>query len=154
MGKRGAIGLIVILIIGAVAVWCHLRRRENSIDYHKTAFLTMAPESANLFRRAYRSLESAGVVPSSTPDHVKRERHRDALVRLGYLQQRVCVVSNYDASRIVSEMWRITTGMVNTGAVWEVQGFQTNSVIVSAPPGDLDRLEAAIHKADAGRELK
>jgi hypothetical protein len=75
-------------------------------------------------------------------------------VRLGYLQRRVCVVSNYDASRIVSEMSRITAGLVNTGAMWQVQRFQSNSVIVSAPPADLDRLEAAIHKADAGRELK
>jgi hypothetical protein len=146
--------LVVILIIGAVAVWFHLRRRENSIDYHIRAFTTVHPESDNLFRRTYRSLESAGIVPASTPDYVKRERHRDALVRLGYLQRRVCVVSNYDAGRILSEMTRITAGMVNTGAMWGVHGLQTNSLIISAPLADLDRLEAAIHKADAARELK
>src|SRR5687768_16142191 len=76
VGKRVAIGLVVILIIGAVAVWFHLRRRENSINYHIRALATVYPESDNLFHRGYRSLESAGIVPASTPDYVKRERHR------------------------------------------------------------------------------
>jgi hypothetical protein len=49
-------------------------------------------------------------------------------------------------------MSRITSGILNTGAVWEVQGSQTNSVIITAPPVDLDRLEAAIHKADGAKE--
>ena len=154
MGKRIAIGLVVVLIIGAGWYSSHVRRRENSIEYHKKAYVTLPPEKPNLLRRAYGELESAGIVPRSTPDYVKRERHRDALVRLGYLQRRVCVVSNYDASSIVGEMSQITAGLLNTGAVWEVQGFATNSVIISAPPADLDRLEGAIHKADAEKELK
>jgi hypothetical protein len=153
VGKRVAISLLVILIIGSVAVWVHLRRRENSIEYHKKAYVTIRPESDNVFRRAYRSLESAGLAPRSTPDYVKRDQHRDALVRLGYMQRRVCIVSNYNASRMMSEMGRITAGLTTTGGIWEVRGFQSNSVIVTAPPGDLDRLEAAIHKADAAKEL-
>lgn len=157
MRKRIAIGLLVVLVIGAGAIWysSHLRRRENSIEYHKQGFMTVrADAEVGFVRRAYRSLESAGIVPRTTPDFVKREQHRDALIRLGYLQRRVCVVSNYSASKIVSEMSRITADIVNTGGVWEVQRSQTNRVIVTAPPADLDRLEAAIHKADGAKELK
>ena len=157
MGKRIAIGLLVVLVIGAGAVWysSYLRRREHSVEYHKQGFMTVRADAQKGFvRRAYRSLESAGIVPRTTPDFVKRERHRDALIRLGHLQRRVCIVSNYSASKIVSEMSRITAGVLNTGGVWEVQRSQTNSVIVTAPPADLDRLEAAIHKADGAKELK
>jgi hypothetical protein len=157
MGKRIAIGLLAVLVIGAGAFWysSYLRRRENSIEYHKQGFETVrADGQEGFFRRTYGSLESAGIVPRTTPDFVKRERHRDALVRLGYLQRRVCVVSNYSASKIVSVMSRITAGLLNTGGVWEVQHSQTNSVTITAPPADLDRLEAAIHKADGAKELK
>ena len=157
MRKRIAIGLLVVLVIGAGAFWysSYVQRREDSVEYHKQGFVTVRADAQKGFvRRAYRSLESAGIVPRTTPDFVKREQHRDALIRLGYLQRRVCVVSNYSASKIVSEMSRITADIVNTGGIWEVQRSQTNSVIVTAPPADLDRLEAAIHKADGAKELK
>ena len=158
MGKRIALGLLAVLAIGAGALWysSHVQRREDSIEYHKQGFMTVrADGQEGFFRRTYGSLESAGIVPRTTPDFVKRERHRDALIRLGYWQRRVCIVTNYSASKIISEMSSITAGVLNTGGgVWQVQGSQTNSVIITAPPADLDRLEAAIHKADGARELK
>jgi hypothetical protein len=78
----------------------------------------------------------------------KIQSHENALIELGYLEERECVVSNRSPRAVVMPAYRAGRGTLNIDFV-RLGTRGSNIVTVVAPAEDASKWERFIYEADA-----
>jgi hypothetical protein len=150
MRKWVVIALIAVSAVCAIA-FVLSRPRKGSVQYHKKAFLE-AHYSGRLthwiLAHAPKELRSA----YSRRQQDQIEFHRRSLVELGFLTERVFVISNQpsEVANLLRLQVQIQGGSLVSGQInfAVVRDETTNSVKVTARPADMVELEELIREAD------
>jgi hypothetical protein len=151
--KRIAILIIAAVAIGSVAVLL-FKTQERSIDYHKRAYLNAQNGSGavNRIRRAVSRATGWSLFKGQIPAE-KIRSHENALIELGYLEERECYVSNRSPHAIVMPAYRAGRGNLNADFV-RLGTRGTNIVTVVAPASDAPEWEQLVYEADASSKAR
>ena len=146
---------IVLAVLAVLGAGTHFigKPRRGTIDYHKKQYVK-AQDAGRLERW----------VMSHTPDSVGRaliaarmkrqEFHRDALVELGYLEERRCFVTNRAAGYVASRIIEVGYSSFIAGTNADVADFvavsevKTNSFALVAPRTQMRMWEKWIRQHD------
>ena len=147
MRKRIAILIIAAVAIGWVAVIL-FKTQERSIEYHKRAYLDAQNGSGalNRIQRAASRVTGWSLFKAQIPAE-KIQSHENALIELGYLEERECYVSNRSPHAVVMPAYRAGRGTLNTDFV-RLGTRGTNIVTVVAPANDAPKWEQLIYETD------
>lgn len=147
MRKRIAILVIAAVAIGSVALVL-FRTQQRSIEYHKGAYLDAQNGSGVLDRiqRVISGVTGWSLFKSQIPAE-KIRAHENALIELGYLEERECYVSNRSAQSVVLPAYRAGRATLNSDFV-RVGTRGTNIVTVVAPTHDAAKWEQLVYEAD------
>jgi hypothetical protein len=137
-------GVAIIAVIGVLAF---SEPRKGSTEWHKREYLRAragrwTDDAVNFVRRAL----GMGI-HSSELDERKRDIHRDALLKLGFLEERTFVVSNREADIVAREATRAHPGIWEK-QLWTVYLIDTNELMVVDVREEMPQWEELIHKAD------
>ena len=140
---------IAALAVSGVGGYVLSQPRMGSVEYHKKKCLEIGPKMFDSWvsRRAPRRVRTMYVAWQLQ----KFNFHRDALLRLGYLETRLLVVTNRTPDDVASALRTATTPDVT----WDFGGvfpFETNKVEVTAPRDEMVRWEKLIREADVPTE--
>ena len=130
---------MAVVVIGLGAFWYsnYSQRRENSIEYHKAAFL--AARDGRPIMNELREL--LGKVTGRQHRHrisgEGLEVHGDALVRLGYWREETVVVSNCSASDVRMAAVPKTARFPLAKEICSVSVTASNKLVVRAVPHHL-----------------
>ena len=147
MRKRIAILAIAAVVIGSVAVVL-FKTQERSIEYHKRAYLD-AQNGRGAFNRIQRAVSRAtgwSLFKAQIPAE-KIQSHENALIELGYLEERECYVSNRSPHAVVMPAYRAGRGTWNVDFV-RLGTRGTNIVTIVAPASDAPKWEQLIYETD------
>ena len=93
--RRMVMGLLVMVVVVGVVVFFGSRAEEDSVEYHLKAYHEASKGTRiDGVRAWFQNLFAKGGSYSLAPDEVRRDKHRKALLRLGYLEERSFIVSN------------------------------------------------------------
>lgn len=144
MRKRLFIGAIAAVVIG-VAAYVLSQQKEGTAEYHEKQYRKIRQVSAVdrlVFTRGPQWLRQAWIN--------RRQRrlfyHHDALLRLGYFEQRVFSISNQPPLKIVRAVYSQAGFTVEDFS--RVTGTHTNSITVLASSDEMAKWEELIPKAD------
>ena len=147
MRKRIAILTIAAVAIGAIAVVL-FRTQERSIDYHKRAYLDAqnGRGALNRIQRAVGRVTGRSFFKAQIPAE-EIQSHENALIELGYLEERECYVSNRSPHAVVMPAYRAGRGTLNVDFV-RLGTRGTNIVTVVAPASDAPKWEQLVYETD------
>ena len=153
MRQRIAILAIAAVVIGSVAVVL-FKTQERSIEYHKRAYLD-AQNGSGALNRIQRVLSRAtgwSLFKAQIPAE-KIQSHENALIELGYLEERECYVSNRSPHAVVMPAYRAGRGTLNSDFV-RLGTRGTNIVTVVAPTHDASTWEQLVYEADVSSKSR
>jgi hypothetical protein len=145
----------VAITIAAAAFWYsrYFRGRENSIEYHTASYLAERDgmPMVNRVRGLLRKITGRKMYRDISAK--KMRAHRDALLRLGYWEEKVFVISNLDAVTVWGSSRNKAAKTHLTNEIWElaVTGSNWTAITVHARPIDMPVWERLIRDADAPR---
>jgi hypothetical protein len=154
MRKRVVITLLVIgVMIGAVGVGWVFQPWKDRIDYHKSRYLAVRSHETVVDKVAAQVGEIRHVSPqvrgSIRPREMARvARHRDALIRLGYLETRILILSNRSPEEVMLDLARNAAETFDQTTIWEIECLGGATVAIVAPQKELPRLEQLVRKVD------
>jgi hypothetical protein len=144
---------LAFAVLGA-AGYCVFQPRKGTIEYHRREYFRERDGSAignkvrwlwfKIRRQGYDSGEEAG------RRDTRMAKHFAELERLGYLRERVFVVSNRAAEDIGDALWFILP-TIFTNEVWglgAISDVGTNTITIVAPTDEMGQWEQAIRQAD------
>jgi hypothetical protein len=153
MRKRilmGLLAVVVIVVLGLVA-FVLSGPRKGSVEYHKKAYLQLREGSKfrNTLRLAWSKIDRRAAEPSQ--ERIERMgRHHAALWSLGYLDEKVFLVSNREPAAVADALW-LTLGRAFTNdtlPLVAISDIGTNSVTVEGPREEMFKWEMLIREAD------
>ncbi len=153
MRKRIAILMIAAVVIGVVVVVL-FKMQERSIEYHKRAYLD-AQNGVGALSRIRRSVNYVtrwSLFKAEIPAE-KIRSHENALIELGYLEERECYVSNRSPQAVVMPAYRAGRETLKSDFV-RLGTRGTNIVIVVAPVIDASKWEEFIYEADVSLKTR
>ena len=153
MRQRIAILVIAAVAIGSVAV-ALFKSQERSIEYHKRAYLDAqnGRGTVNRIRRAVGRVTGWSLFKAQIPAE-KIQSHENALIELGYLEERECCVSNRSPHSVVMPAYRAGRGNLNVDFV-RLGTRGTNIVTVVAPASDAPQWERLVYEADVSSKSR
>jgi hypothetical protein len=151
--QRIAILAIAAVVIGSVAVVL-FKTQERSIEYHKRAYLD-AQNGTGALNRIQSVLSRAtgwSLFKAQIPAE-KIQSHENALIELGYLEERECYVSNRSPHAVVMPAYRAGRNTLNSDFV-RLGTRGTNIVTVVAPTHDASTWEQLVYEADVSSKSR
>jgi hypothetical protein len=157
--KRIIIGAIAGVVLGVLA-YLLSQPKKGSVEYHKARYLRASyRESGSDWRsRLARWLAVRTQIPAFLPDQEERAQevafHRNALVRLGYLSERMIPFTNTSVEQAFSKSFSNLTNWPTEADPRLVDlffnrlGEQTNAVVVIAPTSSIQSWEDYLRKFD------
>ena len=147
MRKRIIIGLLILSVIG-IAVFFVSQPERGSVEWHKREYLR-AEEWSRVERwihiNAPYKLEKAQARRKSE----QRERHLKALFELGYLEERVFVLSNSLTKERANAFWTLHDVFTNDAlGVSCIRDMGTNTITVVGLREQMPQWQEAIRKMD------
>ena len=148
-----AILIIAAAVIGLVAVIL-FKTQERSIEYHKQAYLDAqnGRGALNRMQRSVSRITGWSLFNAQIPAE-KIRSHENALIELGYLEERECYVSNRSPHAVVMPAYRSGRGTLNVDLV-RLGTRGTNIVTVVAPTSDALKWEQLVYEADVSLKVQ
>ncbi len=139
--------------MGSVAVVL-FKTQEQSIEYHKRAYLNAQNGSGalNRIQRTVSRVTGWSLFKAQIPAE-KIQAHENALIELGYLEERECCVSNRSPHAVVMPAYRAGRGTLNSDFV-RLGTRGTNIVTVVAPASDARKWEQLVYEADVSLKAR
>ena len=130
---------------GIVVIALANRPRGDAIEYHTKGY--MAASRGQVWAQKWSNgvKKMLGQPPRWRSDTKRMEYHERALIRLGYLDERVVIVSNSSPRMVQRAVYR--TAWRSSGWV-KVELPETNKVRIVAMKREMAELELAAHTAD------
>lgn len=153
MRKHIVILIIAAVVIGSVAV-ALFKTQERSVEYHKRAYLDAqnGRGALNNIQRSVSRVTGWSLFKAQIP--AKRiHSHENALIELGYLEERECYVSNRSPQAIVMPAYRAGRGTLNVDFV-RLGTRGTNIVTVVAPASDAPKWEQLVYETDVSSKAR
>jgi hypothetical protein len=154
MRKRIVIGLLAIVAVGGLAFFLSQPKKE-SVEWHKREYLAaskggLMPRILNLWSR----IRGVDHYHHSSEDVDRVEKHQQALIELGYLEQSRIILMKRTAldlffpySREFAKAAETHKDFVNVTV--RDAAAQPNEVMITAPVELMPALKEIIRKADA-----
>jgi hypothetical protein len=155
MRWRIVLSLVAAGAIAGLAVWysSYLRGREDEIEYHKASYL--AEFNGRPMMNGLRGVlcKIAGRKVSDEESAKKLHIHADALLRLGYWQEKTFSISNLPPITVWGTSKENAARTHLTNEIWEaaVTGSNWTVIRVRARAVDMPVWERLIRDADAPR---
>jgi hypothetical protein len=152
-GKAIVISLVGAGVIAGLAVWysSYLRGRENSIEYHKARYVAEF-DGRPMMNGLWGVLRKiAGRKVNEEESAKKLHVHADALLRLGYWQEKTFSISNRPAITVWGTSKENAARTYLTNEIWEaaVTGSNWTVIRVRARAVDMPVWDRLIRDADA-----
>jgi hypothetical protein len=155
MRKRIVIGAIAVIALGVLALVLS-QPKKGSVEYHKKQFLR-AHYSGSVAQRLLPRGPTSLRVAYFRRKEGQINYHRQRLVELGYLREKVFVISNQptwgvvNALRLSVDTFTALAPQITFAAVLDET---TNSVRLVGPPDEIPKWEALIRKFDVPKNGK
>jgi hypothetical protein len=144
--KRIITGLLAVLVIGVAA----FLPKKGTVEWHKREYFIArdGSKAGNAVRSAWRAVTGRPWYHAEKSERMGM--HYLELMKLGYLKERVFVVSNTTPAQVADRLL-LTFGTVFTNDPWGlslIDDIGSNSVTVIAPYEDRSKWEELIRRSD------
>lgn len=148
MGKRIAIGLLAVLIIG-VAAYMLSQPKEGTVEWHKrkceNAMRALNGEHALLDRARNRF----GLPPRRN----LYQEHRQALTDLGYLEEREFILTN-SPEKPSRALVHWATNEIPQDRLWSIGLVSNKFLVIRAERHSMKKWEEAVRRIDVPKSAK